>query len=103
MKIADTWLKRTLGLMFRSSGAMLFTFEDERRRYFWSPFMFFDVNLFFFNSKKQLVEKTKLKRWSAYQSKKSSQYVLECEEGSISPSKARSLLLKHSDFRRARQ
>jgi len=82
MEVADRGFKRTLGLMFRKDGEMLFVFEENVRFVVWTPFMRFPIDVFFLNEKKKVVEvKRDLKPWRIYRPSKSYRYFFEAKEG----------------------
>ena len=82
MEIANTTLKQTLGLMFRKNGEILFIFGRRSSYSIWTPFMRFNIDVFFFDKDLKLVDKKKgMKPWRFYKPKEEYLYSFECEEG----------------------
>ena len=82
MQIADTIWKRTLGLMFRKNGEMLFIFEKDVRFSVWTPFMKFPIDVFFLDKNKEVIEvKRNLKPWRIYKPKNYYRYFFEAKAG----------------------
>ena len=92
LEIADGIIKRSLGLMLRKDGIMVFVMPGERRWSIWSAFMLFDIDMFFFDNQKNLIEKSSLKKWSFYIPKKPFMYLIECRKGTLKKEVAKRLL-----------
>lgn len=82
MEVADTFLKQLLGLMFRKDGEMLFVFNRDIQQSVWTPFMNFNIDIFFFDKDLNLVGKKKnMKPWRIYFPKKKYKYFFESKAG----------------------
>ncbi len=82
MEVADTLLKRTLGLMFRKDGEMLFAFDRDVRFSVWTPFMRFPIDVFFLDSKKQIAEiRRNLAPWRIHRPAGKYRYFFEARAG----------------------
>lgn len=83
-KFANTYFKRFKGLMFEKKEnfdyALIFEFPFESRikTSLHMLFVFFEINVVFLNSKKEVVDKTTLKPWTInYTPKKPAKFVIE--------------------------
>ncbi len=92
VEIADNLLKRALGLMFSKEKIMIFILNREEKQAIWTPFMRFDVDLFFFSKSKRLTEKVSLEKWRIYKPKKAYKYLIEAPKGKLTKRKAISLI-----------
>lgn len=65
IQYANTFLKRTLGLMFKKDfcGELVFTFGKPTNLFIHTLFMKFGVDVVCYNEKKELVKTAKLKPW----------------------------------------
>lgn len=93
IEIAYTEAEQAQGLMRRkkleNNQGMLFVFTDERVRNFWMKNTFIDLDILFFDSKQELVDKVTLLGIKSemqlqipqYTSKKAAKYVLEVPAG----------------------
>ena len=62
---ANTFLKRTLGLMFKKDflGELVFTFKKPTTLFIHTLFMKFDIDVVCYNEKNKLIKLTKLQPW----------------------------------------
>lgn len=82
MEVADTMMKRALGLMFRKECEMLFTFPFDSRFSIWTPFMRFPIDLFFLDSRFRVVEaRENMAPWRFHRPKKAYRYLFEAPAG----------------------
>lgn len=82
MEVADTTFRRTLGLMFRRKGEMLFTFPFDSRFSIWTPFMRFPIDLFFIDKNFKLVETRRgMVPWRFHKPRKTYRYLFEAPAG----------------------
>lgn len=90
VEVADTWWKRTKGLMFREKLApmhgLLIEFPKPGKCGIWMLFMRFPLDLIFLNEKMQVVDAVrnaqpvslfKPKTWRIYKPRKPAKYVME--------------------------
>jgi uncharacterized protein len=82
-KLADTFLKKAIGLMFRFKEidfGLIFDmkYESKERVTLHMFFVFFKINVLFLNEDKKVVDKKKdFKPFSMYTPKKKARYVIE--------------------------
>lgn len=82
MELANTIFKRTLGLMFRKDGEMLFYFPFNVRFSIWTPFMRFPLDLFFMDRDFKVVDaKRDMKPWRFYKPMYPYRYFFEAKAG----------------------
>ena len=62
---ANTFLKRTLGLMFKKDflGELVFTYTKPTNLFIHTLFMKFDIDVVCYNKKNELIKLTKLQPW----------------------------------------
>jgi len=90
VEVADTWWKRTKGLMFRKKlppmHGLLLEFPKPGRHGIWMPFMKFPLDLIFLNERMDVIDIKmnvppvslfRPKTWKIYKPKKPAKYVLE--------------------------
>ncbi len=87
-KLADTFLSRALGLMFKSDlppgeGLLIKLPSYARRGAIHSFFMRFPLDLYFIDAELRVVEHATLRPWGWYKPEKPCDYVLEVKEGSV--------------------
>lgn len=92
IEIADTLIKRTLGLMFREEGVIIFNLPSEKRWTIWTPFMKFDIDTFFFDSSKRLIERAMIKKWRIHRPKRPYKYLIESPRGKLTRGEAINLI-----------
>ena len=65
VQYANTFLKRTFGLMFKKDfhGEMVFTFGKPTNLFIHTFFMRFDIDVMCYNEKSKLIKSAKLKPW----------------------------------------
>ncbi len=54
--LAESFLQKNIGLMFRKSGNMLFLMKKEKKHAFWMLFMRFSIDIIFINKNKVVVD-----------------------------------------------
>ncbi|GIU69869.1 MAG: hypothetical protein KatS3mg002_1105 [Candidatus Woesearchaeota archaeon] len=84
----DNFFKKGTGLILRTkksikNTAWIFTFNSPRRISLTMFFVFFQIDVLFLNSRKEIVEMTSLNPWSNYTSRKKANYAIELESGTI--------------------
>ena len=90
VEVADTWWKRTKGLMFREKlppmHGLLIEFPEPGKWGIWMLFMRFPLDLIFLDEKMQVVDAVhntppvsllKPKTWKIYKPRKPAKYVME--------------------------
>lgn len=103
-EVADTFLRRALGLMFRAppkdERGLLIEFSPHlSSRTIHSYFMRFPVDLIFIDEDKRVAELKTLEPWRIYTPKKDCRWVLEVAEGAV---KAKDVKIgDHLDFQPA--
>ena len=87
IEIADTFWKKTKGLMFRKNlnHALVFPFNYETRlnAAIHSYFMRFTFDAVFLNKNKKVVDFATIRPWHFYIPKKPAKYIVELPEGTI--------------------
>ena len=83
MKIiyADTFFKRLIGLMGKKDFNHALLFANLRDSSIHTMFMRFEIDVYFIDENKRVFDKTSLKPWRFYKSKKQAKYVLETKKG----------------------
>ena len=81
--LADTFLKRFKGLMFKKNfeNGLLFTNLTDSSIH--TLFMRFEIDVYFMNENKIIFEKTTLKPWRFYKPKKQAKYILETKKDKL--------------------
>ncbi len=79
-ELADSAVKKFLGMRFRSSGKMLFVFGSDTRAIIDMFFVPVPLQLYFLNGEKQVVEVHEAKPWSFYRPETDYRYLLESTE-----------------------
>ena len=96
-EVADSYLKRALGLMFRAKGRMLFEFALPLNYGIWMAFMIIPIDIIFIgrnNKIMKIVENAQPmtlnpKTWKIFFSGNGCRYVLETESGFAKKNKVR--------------
>lgn len=91
VKIADSFISKTRGLMFKKKGRLLLKFWFQDYHKIWMPFMKFSIDLVFIDKNKKIVgiiENTRPisfnpKTWKIYGPNKKCKYILEVESGLV--------------------
>ena len=96
-ELADTVVKKTIGLMFRRSlrknEGMLFVFDQETRHPFWMFGMRFPIDMVWIDNKKRVVDVTERAEpcWSllckVHRPKRKVKYVIEVNSGFVERNK----------------
>ena len=82
MDIARSFFKKALGLMFKKDGEMIFVFNRDVNYSVWTPFMRFNIDIFFLDKDFNVVDrKMGMKPWRIYEPKKKYRYFFESREG----------------------
>ena len=76
-KICRSWLSKAIGLMFSGRKRVVMIFDRERIVSLHTFFVFFPIKVEFLDAKKKMVEKTVMKPFSFYSSKKKARFVVE--------------------------
>jgi len=76
-KICSSWLSKAVGLMFSGRKRVVLVFKKEKIVPLHTFFVFFPIKVEFLNSKRKVVEKTVMKPFSFYSSKKKARFVVE--------------------------
>lgn len=65
IQYANTFLKRTLGLMFKKDfrGELIFTFKKPTNLFIHTFFMRFDIDVMCYNKKNEIIKHRKLQPW----------------------------------------
>ena len=87
-RLADTFLSRAIGLMFRrdlpgGEGLLIRLPGYAEREVIHSFFMRFPIDLYFIDKDMRVVEIATLKPWSWYRPRNACSYVLEVRAGSV--------------------
>ncbi|WP_457556297.1 DUF192 domain-containing protein [Candidatus Pyrohabitans sp.] len=87
-RLADTFVSRAIGLMFRADlpegeGLLIKLPDYAKRGTIHSFFMRFPIDLFFIGAELQVLESTTLKPWRWYTPHNPCDYVLEVRAGSV--------------------
>ena len=80
IKIADTFTKRLIGLMFKKDIDYGLLFTDIICPSVHTSFMRFEIDIYFLDEHYTVVDKTTLKPWKHYKSDKKSRYILETKK-----------------------
>ena len=83
MKIiyADTFFKRFKGLMGKKDFNQALLFTNLKGSSVHTMFMRFEIDIYFIDENKRVFDKTSLKPWRFYKTKKQAKYVLETKKG----------------------
>lgn len=76
-KLCKSGLSRTIGLMFSKPKTLIFEFPKEEKISLHMWFVFYSINTYFLNSKKEIVEIKKLKPFNFFTSQKKAKYLIE--------------------------
>ena len=76
-KICKSWLSKAVGLMFSGRKKIVMIFSKEQKIALHTFFVFFPIKLEFLNSRKKIVDKTVMRPFSFYSSKKKAKFVVE--------------------------
>ena len=83
IKYADTYLKRLIGLMFKKDIDYGLLFILRYGSGIHTCFMRFNIDVYFIDENKIIIEKITLKPWKYYNPSKKAKYVLETKENYI--------------------
>ncbi len=87
-EVADTFLSKSLGLMFRRSEsvpdgyALVFEFDSEKKVRLHMVFVFFGIDAVFLDSDNRVVKKTRMEAWTGYASHEAKR-VIETKAGGL--------------------
>ena len=83
IRYCDSLISKAIGFMFsfNPEEVLVFRFKKEKRRSLHMFFVFFNINVIFLDKDKKMVEKTRLKPFSVYTSRKKVMYIIEMPEG----------------------
>ena len=76
-KICRSWLSKATGLMFSGRKKAVLVFKKEQIVSLHTFFVFFPIMVEFLDAKKRVVERTVMKPFSFYSSKKKAKFVVE--------------------------
>lgn len=77
---ADNFFKRFKGLMLKRNIDFVLLFTNLTSSNIHTLFMFFEIDVYFFNKHKIVFEKVSLKPWKFYKPKKQASYILETKK-----------------------
>ena len=83
MKIiyADTFFKRLIGLIGKKDFNHVMVFTNLSGSSIHTMLMRFEIDVYFIDENKRVFDKTSLKPWRFYKTKKQAKYVLETKKG----------------------
>ena len=83
MKIiyADSFFKRFKGLMGKKDFKNILVFKNLTDSSIHTMFMRFEIDVYFIDENKVIFDKTTLKPWRFYKSKKQAKYIIESKKG----------------------
>ena len=81
--LADSIFKRFKGLMFKKDFDECMLFCNLKDSSIHTLFMKFEIDIYFLDSDKVIIEKTSLKPWKVYRPKKSAKYILETRKNRL--------------------
>jgi len=79
IKVCKNLFSKTKGLMFSKKKNLLFTFSNEKPRVIHMFFVFFPINIYYFNKNKKLTDKVKAYPFTILKPR-NAQYILETIE-----------------------
>ena len=77
---ADTFLKRFKGLMMKNNFDTAMLFSNIADSSVHTCFMRFDIDVYFLDDEKKVIEKVTLKPWKFYKSKNKVEFILETKK-----------------------
>ncbi|AMD16630.1 hypothetical protein TL18_00395 [Methanobrevibacter sp. YE315] len=80
IRYADTFFKRFKGLMLKKDIDFCMVFTNLEDSSIHTLFMRFEIDVYFLDEKKSVVDKTTLKPWRFYKGKNQVKYVLETKK-----------------------
>lgn len=83
IKIANTFFKRLLGLMFKKDIDYGLLFINISYPSIHTSFMRFDIDVYFLDENKIIVDKVTLKPWRYYKTKEKTKYILETKKDEL--------------------
>ena len=83
IKIANTFTKRLIGLMFKKDIDYGLLFENIAHPSIHTSFMRFEIDVYFLDDNFHVVDKTTLKPWKYYTSRKKCKYILETKKDKL--------------------
>ena len=84
IKLADTFLKRLIGLMFKKDIDYGLLFTNISHPSIHTSFMFFDIDVYFLDENKIILDKTTLKPWKFYKTKENNvKFILETKKDKL--------------------
>ncbi len=83
IKYADTYLKRLFGLMFKKDIDYGLLFILKYGSSIHTCFMRFNIDVYFLDENKKIIDKVTLKPWQYYKSCKKAKYILEVKENTL--------------------
>lgn len=83
IKLADTFIKRLIGLMFKKDIDYGLLFTNINHPSIHTSFMRFEIDVYFMDENKIIVDKVSLKPWKYYKCSKNAKYVLEVKKDEL--------------------
>lgn len=83
IKIADTFTKRLIGLMFKKDIDYGLLFTDIIYPSIHTSFMRFEIDVYFIDENYVVIDKITLKPWKYYKSKNKCKYILETKKDEL--------------------
>ena len=83
IEYADNFYKRLKGLMGKRNIDFALLFCNLKNSSIHTHFMMFEIDVYFLYKEKVIFEKTTLKPWKFYKSRKEAKYILECEKNKL--------------------
>lgn len=80
---ADTFFKRFKGLMGKKDIDFAMLFTNMKNSSIHTHFMRFDIDVYFLDENKKVIDKATLKPWKFYNSKKPVRYILETKKNKL--------------------
>ncbi|MDO5814667.1 MAG: DUF192 domain-containing protein [Methanobrevibacter sp.] len=81
--VADTFLKRFKGLMFKNDFDECMLFCNLKDSSIHTLFMKFEIDVYFLDENRVIFEKASLKPWKFHKPEKQAKYILECRKNSL--------------------
>ena len=83
IRYADNFYKRLMGLMFKKDIDYALIFTGSYGTGIHTCFMRFDIDIYYLDENKKIIDKTNLKPWKFYKSAKKAEYIVETKENML--------------------